>query len=469
MTQILNVVYVAAMVVFLFGAAVFVHEFGHFWMARRRGLKVEKFAIGFGPKIFGWTKDGVEYAWRLIPAGGFVALPQMVTAEALEGKTEGAEPLPPISPLSKILVSVAGPFMNVVFAFAIATLIYFVGLPVPISPPIIGYVEPGSPEAKLGILEGDKIVKVGDKNIKSWEDVMEATVLSRTNVLPVAIEHAGTVTMYQLTATVSEAIGLKVLNLDPRDHPVIKGFLAESAAQAAGLKEEDEVVSFGKVPIAGREQLVNLIQERPNSPTEIVVKRGAHKVTLTVTPKLNPATKKGFIGAQIGGSDKIMYSIQRPGPTPWALVGDVLEKTVATFSALFHSKQTGVGAKDLSGPVGILAMLAAEVQTDFRLALRFLVLLNINLAVLNLLPLPVLDGGHICMAILERIRGKALSVKFVEYVTTVFAVLLISFMVYVSFYDIKRIPLFKSMFHREMQIESPETNQQTPATLPVKP
>ena len=114
-------------------------------------------------------------------------------------------------------------------------------------------------------------------------------------------------------------------------------------------------------------------------------------------------------------------------------------------------------------------MLAAEVNTDFRLALRFLVLLNINLAVLNLLPLPVLDGGHICMAILERIRGKALSVKFVEYVTTVFAVLLISFMVYVSFYDIKRIPLFKSMFHREMQIEQPETSPQTPAPAPVKP
>jgi regulator of sigma E protease len=469
MTQILNVVYVAAMVVFLFGAAVFVHEFGHFWMARRRGLKVEGFAIGFGPKIFGWTKDGVEYAWRLIPAGGFVKLPQMITAESLEGSADTAEPLPPISPLSKILVAVAGPIMNVVFAFAIATLIYFVGLPVPVSPPIIGYVEPGSPEAKLGILEGDKIVKVGDKAIKSWEDVMEATILSRTNVLPVAIERAGVVTTYSLTATVSDAIGLKVLNLDPRDHPVIKGFLAESAAQAAGLKEEDEVVSFGKIPVAGREQLVSLIQERANSPTEIIVKRGGHKVTLTVTPKLNPTTKKGFIGAQIGGSDKIIYSIQRPGPTPWALVGEVLDKTVKTFSALFHSKQTGVGAKDLSGPVGILAMLAAEVNTDFRLALRFLVLLNINLAVLNLLPLPVLDGGHICMAILERIRGRALSVKFVEYVTTVFAVLLISFMVYVSFYDIKRIPLFKSMFHREMQIEQPETSPQTPAAVPVKP
>lgn len=127
MSHILNIIYVVAAVVFLFGAAIFVHEYGHFWMARRRGLKVEGFSIGFGPKIFGWTKDGIDYAWRWIPAGGYVKLPQMVTSESIEGKAESAEPLPPISPLSKVLVAVAGPFMNVVFAFVIATVIYFTG------------------------------------------------------------------------------------------------------------------------------------------------------------------------------------------------------------------------------------------------------------------------------------------------------------------------------------------------------
>src|SRR5882724_3847039 len=121
MSEIFNVGYVIVAVLLLFGAAVFVHEFGHFWMARRRGLKVEGFAIGFGPKIFGWTRDGVDYAWRWIPAGGFVKLPQMMTSDALEGQAgEEAKKLPPISPWSKILVAFAGPFMNLVFAFAIA-------------------------------------------------------------------------------------------------------------------------------------------------------------------------------------------------------------------------------------------------------------------------------------------------------------------------------------------------------------
>src|SRR5688500_11154206 len=148
-------IYVVAAVILLFGAAVFVHEWGHYYMARKRGLKVEAFAIGFGPKIFGWKKDGIDFSWRWIPAGGFVRIPQMITSEALEGKHGSGEPLPPADPLSKILVAFAGPFMNIVFAFVLATLLYFVGLPVLIDPSVIGYVDPNSPEGKLGIREGE--------------------------------------------------------------------------------------------------------------------------------------------------------------------------------------------------------------------------------------------------------------------------------------------------------------------------
>jgi len=145
----------------------------------------------------------------------------------------------------------------------------------------------------------------------------------------------------------------------------------------------------------------------------------------------------------------------------------VFEKTVNTFSALIHSKQTGVGAKDLSGPVGIFALLASQVNADYRLALSFFVLLSINLAIINLLPIPVLDGGHILMAIIEKIRRRPLPPKFVEYVTTGFAVLLISFMLYVTYFDIRRFSLFKALFKRETQIEQLETPPQ-PAPAPGK-
>lgn len=465
--EILRYIYVIAAVVFLFGAAVFVHEFGHYWVARRRGMKVEAFAIGFGPKLFGWTKDGIVYSWNLIPAGGYVKLPQMLTSSTLEGEqSTPAEQLPPATPLTRILVAFAGPFMNVVFAFVIATIIYFAGLPVPINPSIIGYVQPDSPEARLGIQEGDRIVAVNGTPVDSWEDVQQATIFARTNVVPVQVEHQGATNTYNLTTVISESIGLKMLNLDPRDHPVLTDIKSGSAAEKAGLKAKDEVLSFGQAPVFSPDHFITLIQSRAGQPTEIVVRRDNKNVTNSVTPILDASTGKGRIGAGVTGNSTLTYRLEKPGPNPWTQVSDVFNKTVGTFSALLHSKQTGVGPKDLSGPIGILSILAAQVNTDYRLALSFLVLLNINLAMINLLPIPVLDGGHILMALIESVRRRPVNVRLVEYVTTVFAVLLISFILYVSFADIKRFPMFKSMFGRDIHIEVPSNASGGPVTSP---
>ncbi len=460
---ILTIIYVVAAVLVLFGAAISIHEFGHFWVARRLGMKVEEFAIGFGPKIYSWKRDGIEYSLRWIPAGGFVKLPQMVTSEALEGGT--TEAVPPAPPLHKILVAFAGPFMNVVFAFALATVIYFVGLPVPVNPPIIGYVEPGSAEAKLGIREGDVIMAVNGKPVDCWQDIVMNTVVARAGMLPVVIKHDGQQHTYDLQATTDNAIGLKLLNLDPRDHPEVMQVLSGTPAEKAGLQPKDVIISFAGVPVASREQLIDLIRKRGGQATEMRIQRGAEKITLNVTPTLDPETKFGQIGVMLGTDETQLYNVQKPGPTPWANVGGVLDQTFMVISALVHSHETGVGAKDLTGPIGIFSILAGAVKTDYRLALNFLVLLNINLAIINLLPIPVLDGGHILMAIIEKIRRRPMNVKFVEYVTTVFAVMLISFMLYVAFFDIKRIPLFRAMFNTNAQIEQTTA----PAASPPAP
>ena len=462
MTQILHYVYDAVAVVLLFGAAIFVHEFGHYWVARRRGLKVLEFAIGFGPKIFGWTRDGIDYSVRWIPAGGYVKLPQMITSSAIEGEEGSQEKIPPAPPFSKILVAVAGPFMNVVFAFAIAGVIYFVGLPVLVNPSIIGYVEPDSAEAKLGVREGDKIVAINGKPVKSWQEVHAMTMVALTNVLPVTVERGAETLTFNLKAEPNEMIGLKMLNLNPRDHPVIKGIKSGSAAESAHLQVNDEVIALAGVPISSREQFVGLVQKRGGEATPIVVKRGGQKVNLQVTPALDPGTKIGRIGVELGSSAKEVYQIEHP--SPWSQIVNVWEQMVSTFSALIHSRQSGVKASDLAGPVGIISSLAAQAHADYRLALNFLVLLNINLALLNMLPVPVLDGGHILMAIIERIRRKPLSIRFVEYTTTAFAILLLSFMLYVTFFDVKRLSLFRSMFKREVQIEQVEKPTGAPAT-----
>ncbi|MEO7297581.1 MAG: RIP metalloprotease RseP [Verrucomicrobiota bacterium] len=465
MAHIFNYIYVAAAVLFLFGAAIFIHEFGHYWVARRRGLKVEAFAIGFGPKLFGWTRDGIEYSWRLIPAGGYVKLPQMVTSQQLEGAaTDPQEKLPPVSPLSKILVALAGPMMNVIFAIAIASLIYFVGLPIAVNPSIVGYVDPVSPEFKLGVREGDRILKVDGKFVKSWQEVQMATILARTNIVPVVMERNGIQDTYNLATEKNELVGVKILNLDPKDHPAIAQVLPGSVAEKAGLQVNDTFLSFAGVPILGQEQLVGLIKKRPGQPSDLEIMRGKEKMKFTVTPQIDPSTKAGRLGVALTPSTTTVYQVQRPGPTPKEQILGVLEMMGNTFGALFHHKETGIGAKDLSGPVGILSNLAVQVNTDYRLALSFMVLLNINLALLNLLPIPVLDGGHILMALYEAVTRRKISVRLVEYTTTAFAILLISFMLYVTFFDLRRFSLFRMMFKRQTQIEQSQTE---PVTNPA--
>jgi regulator of sigma E protease len=460
--SILNIAYVVFAVLILFGAAIFFHELGHFWVARKLGMKVEEFAIGLGPKIFGWTRNGIVYSVRWIPAGGFVKLPQMITSEALEGHAETR--VPPAPPLHKILVAVAGPAMNVIFAFVIATLIYFVGLPTLVNPSIIGQVDPASPEGKLGITEGDRIVMVNNHAVDSWQDVVFETLTAQTNVLPVVIQRGAKKTTYQLEAKAS-AIGGKFLNLDPREHPVIGSVESDMPAGAVDLRPGDRIVSVNGIPTPSQDRMVDLISGAQGKPCDIVFTRNGEKKTVVVTPKYDPDTKHARIGVSFSEG---VYEVKRPGPLPWAQIREVTDRTFGTISALIHSKKTGVKFKDLSGPVGILSILAAEVNADYRLALSFLVLLNINLAIINLLPIPVLDGGHVLMSILEAIRRRPLSPKFVEYVTTGFAVLLIGFMVYVTVADIKRFSLFRAMFKNGTQIEEPQPQNKSPEPAPVE-
>jgi regulator of sigma E protease len=342
--------------------------------------------------------------------------------------------------------------------------LYFTGLPVLVDPPIVGYVDPQSAEGKAGVYEGDRITSVAGHKIHSWHEVQEAAVFATTNVIPVIVERNGEQHTFNLEAKSNPLLGGKYLNLDSRDHPEASDVF-DGAAKAGGVQPKDVIVKFAGVSISGVKQLQNLIKERGGQPTQMEVERAGKRVTLTVTPKGEKGS--GLLGIALGSSSENVYEVQKPGPKPWETIGEVVNKTFATLNAVFfQSKKTGVGPKDLSGPIGIFALLASQVNVDYRLALNFLVLLNVNLAVLNLLPLPVLDGGHILMAIIESVIRRPLPAKLQEVATTVFAVLLISFMLFVSFHDIKRFRLFRSMFQQENRIEqqgAPNTPEPAPA------
>jgi regulator of sigma E protease len=378
----------------------------------------------------------------------------MQTSDAIEGKSEGN--VPPAPPLSRILVALAGPVMNVALAFLVAVIIWIFGLPVLIDPSIIGYVEPGSVEAKLGVKAGDRIVAVDGKQVRSWLDVQMFTKLARsTNSVQVKLERDGVVTPYELPLTNNLEFGLKLLNLTPKDHPIVAQVVPGSPAEKAGLLADDEFSTFAGVPVLAQSQLVDLIHLRPEKPSEVEVLRGGKVQKLTVTPRLDPDTKTGLIGVHLSPSRQTVYRVQKPGPTPVESFSKVLGTLRDTVGALVHSKQTGVSAKDMSGPVGIFGVLAIQAKTDFRLALYFMIVVNLNLAILNLMPIPVLDGGHIVIALYEWVTRRRLATRLVEALTMTFAVLLISFMLYVTFFDLtRRGPIIRNLLKQESVVES---------------
>jgi len=468
MDTYLGYILIGIAVLLMFSASIFVHEFGHFLVARWRRMQIDEFAIWCGPKIYSVTRNGILYSWRLFPGpiGGFVKLPQMVTSDAVEGKSQ---PVPPAPPSSRILVAFAGPLMNVVFAFVFATVIYFIGLPVLVNPAVIGHVPSDSPEGQMGIRQGDRIVAVSGKPVTSWEEINTITALARTNVFEVAIEREGVRTDYVLTARVHETVGLKWLNLDPYESPVVGAVETGMPAEKAGLRKGDHFVSFGGVPVISQEHLIELVKKSEGQLSKVVVERTGERLTFQVTPRYDPKTRRGRMGIVFAGG---VYQVVRPGPTPWAQFASVWEKTVGALTAVMNSRQTGVRASDFSGPVGILAAMAVETKTDYRLAMKFLVLLNVSLAVLNLLPLPVLDGGHIVLAVIERVRRRPLNPRIVEYATNVFGLLILSFFLYVTFFDFRRLPVFKAMFQRDVHVQEvakPGPNPPLTNALPAPP
>ena len=559
MEGILTYLYVGVVVLLLFGAAIFVHEFGHFWVALKRGLKVEEFAIGFGPVLWSKEVDGILYSIRWIPAGGFVKLPQMLTSEAIEGKAENdggdedeaapePEELPPVSPLSKILVAFAGPLMNVVFAIVIAVFLWVVGIPQQVNEPVIGYVGKSSDEYALGVRPGDVVQSINGQQVESWHDVIYAVLDSRGSTVKAELLRGKEKLPVNLPADTWDG-GIRRIHLDVHRQLAIASVEKKSLLASVGFEQNDSILKVNDVKAYSQYHLIDLLMESPGEEKTISVRRKGELVQLTFitpeqagvsvglmlelehgwwdlllsklgwdldpleeTPAIKATIQKGDVIHKINGQritstlhligiiqangDKeleielirgsktemvkatpednrlgislehkhgllfhrqpIKYGKTLAHPNPAQQIGDVLYKVGITFKALSRGSESGVGAKDLSGPVGIFWMLGIQVKHDLRLALSFLVLLNINLAILNLLPVPVLDGGHILMSLIEWIRKKPVSVRLQEYATTAFAVVLISFFLYVTFADIKRVPLLHDIFQRETQTEPSE-------------
>jgi regulator of sigma E protease len=448
---ILRYIFIALEVVLLFNLLIAVHELGHFLAAKWRGLKVERFAIWFGPAIWKKKIGGVEYALGCIPAGGYVALPQMATMDVIEGKTEEpAETLPNVSPLDKIIVAFAGPLFSFLLAVFFAFIVWRVGKPSneADTAAMIGWVDQTGPARKAGLHPGDTILEVDGHPVKHFMATSPDSVTWRivtsegTNVaikyLRDGQEAMAYAVPYHRPTKWYERKALRQILVAPAMRSVIYNVASNSPAAVAGLTNGDEVIALNGKHIYHPWAVISLEDSWSNSPVQpvtLTVKRGDEQFdrTLLAVKPIQPTNSNPSLGILELG-DQSQAALVYPGPLEQIQSG--VGQIFGVIGALLHRKGE-IGVQQLGGAVMIARVYCNlfESEQGWRLALWFSVILNVNLALINLLPLPVLDGGHILLSLIETIRRRPVSARILNSIQTGFAALLIGFMLYIAFFD----------------------------------
>lgn len=448
--SVLKVIFIILEVLLLFNLLIFVHELGHFLAARWRGLKIDRFAIWFGKPLWSKHINGVEYALGWIPAGGYVALPQMASMEAIEGKGDHApEELPPVSPLDKIIVAIAGPLFSFLLAVFFAVVVWVVGRPIDVSTDgtQIGWVDMDGPAWQAGIRPGDQFIEVDGHPVTHFSGMTQSSIMWRVvssegETIPIKYERDGEV----YTAEPKPSIGenkwyerkkLRKIMVRPA-YPMIIGDIAtNSPAEQAGLQEGDQIVALNSeriyhgIPIWQAEAAATNANA---SPLDLTVMRAGEEFAVSVLPvkPIQPVDSPPSLGITF----KLIDDMQLIYPTPWEQIRASVSQIVSTIQTV-TSPNSDVGVQQLGGPVMIVRVYKNlfEAPEGWRLVLWFSVVLNVNLALLNMLPFPVLDGGHITLSLIEVIQRRPVSGRVLNYLQNLCALVLIGFMLYIAFFD----------------------------------
>jgi regulator of sigma E protease len=431
----LEIIYIVFMMLFLFGITIFVHEWGHFYVARKCGFQVDAFAIGMGPALFQKKIDGVIYKICLFPIGGYVSLPQLDPEgmQKVQGdnSNEEPQPLPDVSPWHKIAVAVAGPLCNIIFALLLGLLVTLGDHPE--APALVGTVAPESAAYEAGLRPADRIIAVNGNPVKTWYDVQVEALLGGNQFLSeLAVEPEENDTFI---TGVTEAI------------PCILGRVTPSSpAEAAGIQPDDIVKSFNHIPVTDWNHFTELVQETADQTVPLQIERNGETLQLTVTPAFDESTDRVLIGVSLGGSLAM----------PWTLSGNPIEQIKSDASSIFRllkalttADEAKQAAGGLGGPVAIFTMIWFALKMGILNALGLIRFININLAVLNLLPLPVLDGGHIVFSLYEGITRRKVPTKIITSLVNAFAILLISAMLFLSVRDVDRAFNIGRFFEKE--------------------
>ena len=437
------------------GVLVAFHEFGHFWVARKVGVKVLRFSIGFGKVFWSYQKNpaDTEYVLSVVPLGGYVKMVDEREGEVASEDLPFAFNRQPV--WARTAIVAAGPIFNLLLAVALFWAVLVIGETG--IKPILGAVTQGTIAAQAGFIEGDEITAVNDKQTPTWMEAMESIITTAMNdesTINIAVKTASEEQLVR-TLTITESdkqdaaalykrLGFKPWS--PSLKPIIGRVLPDSAALAAGLKPNDLIVSADNNPIKDWQQWVDVVKLHPDKTIALIIERDGMQMPLNITPKAVPVGDKteGKIGAGVFVPEGLIKSIT----VEYSL--SPLEAIPAAFkTTYFYSTSTlkmmgrmfvgKASVKNLSGPISIAEYAGQSAEMGLTPFLKFLGLVSVSLGVLNLLPIPVLDGGHLLFFALEAIRRKPVSEKIQLFFQQVGVTLLMLLMAIAMFVDVQRL------------------------------
>ncbi len=424
--------------VIVLGILIFIHELGHFLVAKFTGVGVEKFSLGFGPKIVGIKRGETEYMISLLPLGGYVKMTgESPEEEVPEEEKDRSFTHKPLSARTAIVAS--GPIMNIILAVLLFPVIFMIGITVPAfldAPPEVGFVAPDSAGAEAGLKRGDLIKAVDGKSIGTWEELESVIALNPGKELSVEVRRDGRILRTTLKPRSSDATGTGTAGLYPPMKPVIGAVTKGYPAAEAGLKPGDVIKAVDGKDITYWAELEELIHRSPGEKT-FVIERDGKTFTVKLTPRYNPDARVYLVGISPHMDLKVksygFFESIKMG------VAKAVDLTVLLFVVVKKLVVGEVSIKTLGGPIMIAQVAGQAAESGLTDLLSLMAFLSLQLGIINLFPIPVLDGGHLLFFAIEFVRGKPLSEKVMGVAQQVGIALLIALMVLVTWNDIFRI------------------------------
>ena len=428
---------------FVLGVLVFVHELGHFLAAKRVGIRVLKFQLGFNPTILSFKYGDTEYGIGALPLGGYV---KMAGEASEDGPTGDPSEFLSKTRWQRFQVLVAGPAMNLLLAFFLAAVVLYQGAEVESyndQPVTVGVVKPESPAARAGIMTGDRITTVGGHRVDTWEEFFIQIGTRANREVQIGLLRQGLEVTKTVTPVSDDKNKIEIgdIGVLPNVHPHLIDVTDGEPGQKAGLRGGDVIVAANGEPITFDAELRQLIARSANTPIALSILRGGQPMTITVTPRLEG--KRGFLGVRPTDDTKMIKpsflgAFKLSAQKNWQMTGMIGQTVWGLLTRQLSPKQ-------LMGPIAIAQVSGESAQLGWIALAGLMVSLSLNLGLLNLMPIPMLDGGHIFIMALEGIARRDFSVRIKEKILLAGFVVLMMLMVTVIYNDLARLSVFERL------------------------